>query len=120
MSTEGTSDGLLRIVLVVLAALVLLPVLLMLLTMPMMGMGMMGWWAGGPGTGFSPLWGLGTMLFGLVAVFAVGYVLYRALSGSEVLERDRALEELRVAYARGDLGEEEFDRRRERLRRDRE
>ncbi|SFG35005.1 putative membrane protein [Halopelagius inordinatus] len=91
----------------------------MVFAMPMMGM--MGWWGGGgPGTGVSPIWGIGMMLSFLVVLLGVGYFLYRGLVGGQVLGHDRALEELRTAYARGDLTDDEFEQRRERLQRDRE
>ena len=119
MSTQRNGGSLLWVALAVLAAIVLLPALMMLLfAMPMMGM--MGGWGVGPGTGPAPLWGLGMMVVALVAVLGVGYFIYRGLAGSRTLGRDRAMEELRAAYARGDLSDEEFERRRERLRRDRE
>lgn len=119
MSTERTSDDLLRIVLIVLAVIVLFPLLMMMLAMPMMGM--MGWWWGGSmAGGLSSLWGIGMMLVWLVVLVGIGYLLYRGLVvgvGSS-LTGDRALEELRVAYARGDLSEEEFEERRANLRRE--
>ncbi len=49
----------------------------------------------------------------VVALVAVGYGLYGWLS--EEKSSDDAVEELRKAYARGDLSEEEFERRREML-----
>ncbi|AHG02925.1 hypothetical protein HALDL1_04405 [Halobacterium sp. DL1] len=120
MSSQHRGDSLLRVVLIVLAVIVFAPLLMMLLAMPMMGM--MGWWwaGGGLGMGAAPLWGLGLMLLFLLAVLAVGYVLYRGLVGSRTPERNRALEELRSAYARGDFTDEEFEQRRQRLERDRE
>lgn len=118
MSNQNRRDSFLLVALGVIAIAVLLPFLLMLFWMPMMG-GMMGWWGGGgSGMGISPLWGIGTMLLLLVVVLALGYFLYRSLAGSQGLGSDRALEELRAAYARGDLSDEEFERRRDRLRRD--
>ncbi|MCL7418856.1 MAG: SHOCT domain-containing protein [Halalkalicoccus sp.] len=119
MSTERTSDGLLRIVLIVLAVIVLFPLLMMVFAMPMMGM--MGWWWGdGMAGGLSPLWGIGMMLVWLVVLVGIGYLLYRGLIGGvgSSMTADRALEELRVAYARGDLSEEEFEERRANLRRE--
>ena len=116
MSTRESTDTIVRVVLLVLAVLVLLPLLLMTFAMPMMGM--MGWWGGmGPGTGtsISPLWGLGSMLAVLLIVLGVGYYLTRSLAGASGDAPDPALEELRLAYARGDLSEEEFERRRTRL-----
>lgn len=116
----STDDTLLRTVLIVLAVIVLLPLLLMLVTMPMMGA-----WGGGHmwngawnGTGWSWLW---LVPWGIVLLFVVGigYLLYAALRGSTSREEDAALEELRIAYARGDLSEEEYEKRRDRLERER-
>lgn len=118
MSTESTADRTLRVVLLVLAVLVLLPMLLMVVAMPMMGM--MGWWWDGGTARFSPLWGIGMMLVWLVVFVGIGYLLYRGLvagGSSATGSTDPALEELRLAYARGDLSEEEFETRREKLRR---
>lgn len=69
----------------------------------------------GPGTGFSPLWGVGAMLLSVLVVLGIGYALYKALVGDHVADHNPALEELRMAYARGDLTDEEFQQRRERL-----
>lgn len=110
---------LLRIVLIVLAVIVLFPLLMMVFAMPMMGM--MGWWGGGGmAGGLSPLWGIGMMLVWFVVLVGIGYLLYRGLVGGvgSSIITDRALEELRVAYARGDLSEEEFEERRANLRRE--
>ncbi|WP_254767492.1 MULTISPECIES: SHOCT domain-containing protein [Natrialbaceae] len=119
MSTERTSDGLLRIVLIVLAVIVLFPLLMMVFAVPMMGM-MGWWWGGGMAGGLSPLWGIGMMLVWLVVLVGIGYLLYRGLVGrvGPSMSSDRALEELRVAYARGDLSDEEFEERRAKLRRE--
>ena len=56
----------------------------------------------------------------VVLLIAVGvvYVLYRGVTGAGS-EEDAALEELRLAYARGDLSDEEFEERRQRLERER-
>ena len=119
MSTERSSDGLLRIVLIVLAVIVLFPMLMMVFAAPMMGM-MGWWWGGGTAGGLSPLWGIGMMLVWLVVLVGIGYLLYRGLVGGvgSSLTTDRALEELRVAYARGDLSDEEFEERRAKLTRE--
>lgn len=115
MSSQRTTDGTLRIVLIVLAVLVLAPMLMMLVSVPMMGMmggigygGMMGPYGG------SGLWGLGMLLVWLVVLVGGGYLVYRWLSGSGV-GADPALQELRLAYARGDLSDEEFEERRSTL-----
>lgn len=114
MGGEQADGSLLRIVVVVLAVVLLSPLLMMAVAMPMVGM--MGW---GGQMGFSPLWGFAAMLLSLLVVVGVGYVLYRALvgtGGAGDSAADPALEELRMAYARGDLSDEEFEQRRERLR----
>jgi len=116
MSTDHTSDGLLRIALLALAVIVLVPLLMMLFAMPMMGM-MGWWWDGGMAGGLSPLWGLGMMLVWVLVLGGIGYLLYRAFAGrtGPSTTTDPALEELRMAYARGDLSEEEFEERRAKL-----
>lgn len=117
MAATRSDDGLLRIVLVVLAVVLLVPALMMLFAVPMMGMA--GWWGGGMmGNGVSPLWTVGLTLVWLVVLVGIGYFLYRGLVGrADAGETtDRALEELRLAYARGDLSDEEYEERRERLR----
>jgi putative membrane protein len=90
----------------------------MAFAMPMMGL--MGWWWGDGMMTASPLWGVGMMLFWLVVLLGVAYVLYRGLVSRTATgtDSDPALEELRLAYARGDLTAEEFEERRERLQRD--
>jgi len=94
-----------------------------------MGSGMMGWggmsggawgpmhdgWMGGT-AGDSTWWWLLVYLWRLLLLAVLvggGYLLYRAVVDDE--SDDPALDELRDAYARGDLSTEEFERRRERL-----
>lgn len=118
MSTQRSTDGTLRIVLVVLAVVILAPILLMVAAVPMMGMwggGMMGGYGGYGGYGASPLWGVGMLLLWLVLLVGGGYLVYRWLVRDGVVGTDRALEELRMAYARGDISDEEFEERRARL-----
>lgn len=67
----------------------------------MMGGSTVGWPLGGP-----------VVWIGLLAVLVGGYLLVRGRDGEE---HDEALAQLRTAYARGDLSDEEFERRRERL-----
>lgn len=82
----------------------------------------LGWAAGGfdhmGPMGFMPLAGAGSFVLWLVILVVVVTLVYRRVEGEE-REPDAALEELRVAYARGDLDDEEFERRRERLREER-
>ena len=114
MTTADQSSSMIRIVLIVLAIILLIPVVTMLFAFPLMG-----GWMMGPGYGgrAMPIWGWVMMLIPLIILIGGGYLLYRAVTRDN-LRTDPALEELRLAYARGDLSEEEFDTRRNRLRRE--
>ncbi|MFC3958827.1 SHOCT domain-containing protein [Halovivax cerinus] len=108
------SDDVLKAGLVLVAAFVLLPLLLGVMALPMLlGFGHTGMGIGGVGV---LLW-LVAGLVPLVVLVGIGYLLFTALSGDG---EDRAIEELRAAYARGELTDEEFENRYERLRRDAE
>ncbi|WP_336338920.1 SHOCT domain-containing protein [Haloarcula brevis] len=140
MSAQSSDRRLVVVLLAVLGALVVLPLLTM--GLGMMGGGMYGggmygggmygggMWGGGhmwdgqmgPGGGTAPGWvflvgALLQVLF-LAALVGVGYLFYRAVTGAASGGRDDAIAELRRAYARGDLDDEEFERRRERLERE--
>ncbi|MFD1587933.1 SHOCT domain-containing protein [Halorientalis brevis] len=122
MATETTDGRLVTIVLVVLGALIALPLLFMGFGMmgggPMMGGWGHGMWGdGGAVPGWLVLAWLGMRLAFLAALIGGAYLLYRTLSGNSE-STDRAMEELRVAYARGDLSDEEYEQRREALERD--
>ena len=110
----ASNDQALRILLIVIALILLLPVLMMAFAWPMMGMwdgGHMWGWEGEPVS----VWGMMLMwLVPLAVVLAVGYLLYRGAVHTG-RSGDPALEELRLAYARGDLTDEEFETRRTRL-----
>lgn len=114
MSSE---DALLRTLLVVIATILLVPFIVMAFMMPMMGMGghMLdgGMWNA---TGATWMWLL-MWLTGLAVVVGLAYLLYRAIRRPVDRGTDTALEELRIAYARGELSDEEFEERRERLQR---
>ena len=110
------NDSLLR-VLVALGVLVLaVPLLMMAVMMPMVGF--VGWATYVDGhMGSSWMW----MLIGfvpLVVLAVLGYVAYRALTERSD-QSDPAMKELRRAYARGDLTDEEFQTRKEMLESDR-
>lgn len=120
MTTNTADRQLVRIVLAIVAVLVVLPAI-------MMGFGLFGTGSVMHGTWDHSMWGTGDAAPGWAVVLAValrllflavlvggGYLLYRALTGQGDTT-DPAIEELRTAYARGDLSEEEFERRRERL-----
>jgi len=121
MTTNPADNQLVTIVLLVLATVIAVPILFMSFGMlgsgPMMG-GMWGSQAWGGGT--APWWmlaaGLAVQLLFLVAAVAAVYLLYRAITGTG--DADRAFEELRLAYARGDLTDEEYEQRKDALERD--
>jgi putative membrane protein len=122
MSTNPTDDQLVTIVLIVLGAVVVLPVLFM-------GFGMMGFgpmtggmwgghmWSDGPVPGWMVLVGFLMQLLFLAAIVGAGYLVYRAVTTAD-RGADQALEELRLAYARGDLTDEEYEQRKDTLERD--
>ncbi len=111
------TDSLLRLGLLVVLAVLFVPFLMMLMMLPVMGV--FGWTHMGNGVIGGPLgwfaW-LVMMVFPLLVLAAVGYVVYRLVVNSRQ-ETDTAMEELRRAYARGELSDEEFETRRERLQR---
>jgi len=104
------------IVLLILGAIIVLP----LLTMGtgfggMMGYGgMMGEY--GTAGGWWPLVGMLVQLAFLLVVLGGGYVVFRRLMESQSAQ-DPAMDELRTAYARGDLTDDEFEERRTKLER---
>lgn len=105
------------ILLLILGAIILLP----MLTMGMGFGGMMGYggmMGGYGGYGVSPLWGIVMMLVWLVVLGGGAYLVYRLVTKNQSIGTDQALEELRVEYARGNISEEEFEQRREKLQRD--
>lgn len=104
------------ILLLILGAFVLLPLLMMGMGFGgMMGYGgMMGQYGGT--TGWWPLVGMLVPVLLLLVLVGGGYLLFRRTSDTQT-SHDPAVEELRMAYARGDLTEEEFEARRERLER---
>ncbi|RQH01811.1 SHOCT domain-containing protein [Natrarchaeobius oligotrophus] len=112
-----TDDSVVRTVLIVIAAILLLPFLMMVVMMPMMGV--WGWghmWDGSMwnGTGATWMWLLMSVV-PLLIILGAGYLLYSSIRQSSTQQSDTALEELRTAYARGDISDEEFEERRERL-----
>ncbi|ELZ09299.1 hypothetical protein C479_10775 [Halovivax asiaticus JCM 14624] len=103
------SDDLLKVGLVLLAVFVLFPLFFGAVFLPsLVGFGHAGMGIGGPGM---LLW-MATGLLPLLVLLGVGYLLYTVLASDD---EDRAIEELRAAYARGELTDEEFENRYERL-----
>ena len=113
MTTTEWDGRIVGLVVLVLGALLVLPLLTM-------GSGMMGggMWGGGMWGDTVPGWlwlvGLLVQLGVLVAIVALGYYVVRAITGDD--GTDPAVAELRAAYARGDLTDEEYERRLDRLR----
>lgn len=115
MTTDNTA---LKTTLTVVAALAAIPLVMMVLVVPTMGL-----FGGGHAVGGAGGW---QMLFPLIPLTIVGglvYLLYTGTSdrnnaGTDTRESQsaRALDELRAAYARGDLSTEEYETRRETLR----
>lgn len=111
----GTTDTLFRTLLIIIVAVLLVPLVMMMLFIPLMGMagwGHMGLWTDTGGMGWI---GVLMWLGFLVLILGGGYLTYKAVVRTTEQAPDAALEELRIAYARGDLSDEEFDQRRERL-----
>lgn len=77
---------------------------------PMMG----GMWDDGTMTGWMYIVGIVMQLLFFAAIIGGGYLIYQAVTGSEG-DSDQALEALRLAYARGELTDEEYEQRRETL-----
>jgi putative membrane protein len=100
------------IILLILGAIIVLP----LLSMGFGGMmgygGMMGQY-GGTG-GWWPLVGMFVPLIFLLVLLGGGYFLLQRVTDSWT-PQDPAMEELRTAYARGEVSDEEFEERRRRL-----
>lgn len=111
----ATDDSVTRTLLIVIAAVLLFPFLMMALAMPMMGL--WGWGHMWNGTGTSWMW-IVMSIVPLLVIIGVAYLVYSGLRQTGTEPSDAALEELRVAYARGDLSDEEFQKRRERLERE--
>jgi putative membrane protein len=67
--------------------------------------------------GWAFIAGLVMQILFLAALIGGGYLLYRTVAGEE-RDSDQALEELQIAYARGELTDDEYEQRRETLERD--
>jgi len=122
MPTNSDDTRLVTLLLVIIGAVFIFPLFFM--GFGMMGFGpMMGVMWGGHmwGDGTMPGWmfiiGIVIQLLFLAALVGGGYLVYRAITG-DAGNSDQALEELRLAYARGELTDEEYKQRREALERD--
>jgi putative membrane protein len=119
MTTNTTDRQLVWVVLAIVAALVIVPALGM--GFGMMGAGpMMGgtWgdhmWGASGASGWMLVIGVGMQLLFIAVIVGAVYLGYRALTTQDGSD-DPALEELRIAYARGDMSDDEYEQRRERL-----
>lgn len=123
MSSNTDGRQLALVLLAVVVALVVFPALFMGIGMMGVG-GMMGgaWgghmWDGGAAGGLFPLLGVAMQLLFLLALLGGAYLFYRAVASDG--GDDPAIEELRSAYARGELTDEEYETRLEALGGDRE
>jgi len=122
MPTNSDDTRLVTLLLVIIGAVFIFPLFFM--GFGMMGFGPMmgGMWGGHMwGDGTMPGWmftiGIVIQLLFLAALVGGGYLIYRAVTG-DGSDSDQALEELRLAYARGELTDEEYEQRREALERD--
>ncbi|MFA1612594.1 SHOCT domain-containing protein [Halobellus rubicundus] len=122
MPTNSDDTRLVTLLLVIIGAVFIFPLFFM--GFGMMGFGPMmgGMWGGHMwGDGTMPGWmfivGIVMQLLFLAALVGGGYLIYRAVTGA-ASDSDQALEELRLAYARGELTDEEYEQRREALERD--
>jgi putative membrane protein len=121
--TQNIDDTrLVTVLFLIIGAFILVPIVLM--GFGMMGYGGMmgGMWGGHMwGDGTVPGWmfvvGIVMQLLFIAALIGGGYLIYKAVAGGES-GSDRAIEELRLAYARGELTDDEYEQRREALERD--
>jgi putative membrane protein len=113
---ETTDDTrLVTILLLIVGAFLIVP-------MVFMGFGMMGFGPTMGGMWGSGMWSGGTMpgwMFVVGIVMQLLFLVYRAVVGSG-RDSDQAFEELRLAYARGEMTDEEYEQRRATLERDTE
>lgn len=115
MSSKTTDRFLIAVALLVVIVVFLLMSVGMVTMGPMMGSSWgHGMWNGSSVPGWVLLVGVGMRLLALLVVVGVGYLSYRAVT-THASSTDSAIDELRVAYARGDLSDEEYEKRRETL-----
>ncbi|WP_459881997.1 SHOCT domain-containing protein [Halorubrum gandharaense] len=115
------TEPLTRTILLVLIGLLAIPLVMMLVMMP--AMGAVGWshmgsWMWDSSGGWLAM--VLMMAIPLLVVIGIGYLIYQSLGTETTEQTDEALEELRRVYARGEISDEEFERRRKNLRKDTE
>ncbi|WP_253736409.1 SHOCT domain-containing protein [Halohasta salina] len=115
MTSKTTDRQLVWIVLAIVAALIIVPLFGMLWAGPMMGgMWGTGMWGTNGMSGWMLIVGVGMPLLLFAVIVGAVSLGYRAMRNRDG-EADPAVQELRAAYARGDLSDEEYERRRDRL-----
>jgi putative membrane protein len=108
-----------RRLLLIIGILAIPPILIMVFAWPMMGTWVGGhMWSGGMWNrlGLPEIW-LVMWLVLLLILLSGAYLLYQLLIRPDGDTPDAALEELRIAYAQGELSDEQFEKRRDRLQR---
>jgi putative membrane protein len=114
MSVPRSRDVTLRIALLI-AVLVFFPLLLVLFTLELMDVVLI--WVVTRATRSLPIvWAFVMMVVLLVVFIGIGYIFSRSVESVIPSRPDPALEELRIAYARGEISTEEFRERRKLLR----
>lgn len=111
MSATETALRAAVLVVVLLVAVHLVGAVLMMPVMAGAGWGMHSTWHG---TASGWAW-LPMLVVPLLVLAGVGYLGYRVLEQDDEATQATALDELQRAYARGDLTDEQFEQRRERL-----
>lgn len=115
MTNSGST---VRLLLALLAIVLILPLIMMIFAWPMMG-----YWGGGHVESWHGMGGLGwAMLFvwliPLILIILIGYLITQRWLDVGEKTADPAIVELRTAYARGEISEEEFEKRYQRLQSD--
>lgn len=120
MTTNTTDRQLVWVSIAIVATLVIVPMFGMIWAGPMMGgMWGTGMWGADGVPGWMLIMGVGMPLLVLAVIVGAVYLGYRAVTTKDE-SSDPAVAELRAAYARGDLSDEEYERRRDRLETDSE
>ncbi len=118
MTESGVTDDLVKIAVFIFALILVFPLLMMVFAAVFMGSN--GWMGGAMIGDVHPAWGFGSVLLGVLLVLGFVYFMRELFFGTKSEEEsvDPALEELRIAYARGELTDEEYERRRTKLEND--
>jgi putative membrane protein len=114
MSTSRPRDANVRLALLI-AILIFVPLLLVLFILELLDVVLI--WIVTRTTRSLPIvWAFALMFLLLVVVLGMGYMFSKSVESVAMSRPDPALEELRIAYARGEITREEFRERRTDLR----